>query len=51
VGRLSNRVADAVESYLGLTVQPVDFALETEGLVAFFDHAHSASVLLKLVLA
>jgi hypothetical protein len=27
-GRLSNRVADAVEPYFGLTVQPVDFALE-----------------------
>jgi hypothetical protein len=34
-----------VEPYLGLTVQPVDFTLETERLVAFFHHGHSSSVL------
>jgi hypothetical protein len=40
----------AVEPYLGLTVQPVDFALETERLAAFFHHGHSSSVLLKVML-
>jgi hypothetical protein len=43
-------VADAVESYLGLPAQTVNLALESERLVAFFHHAHSSSVLLKVML-
>ena len=49
MGQLSNRIADAVEPYLGLTLQPVDLALETERLLAFFHHAHSSSALLKVM--
>jgi hypothetical protein len=43
-------VRSTLSSHTSAATKPVNFALETERLVAFFHHAHSSSVLLKVIL-
>jgi hypothetical protein len=43
-------VRSTLSSHTSAATKPVNFALQTERLVAFFHHAHSSSVLLKVIL-